>query len=64
MPLGSSVVFVQNHLKQYGTKNNMREGHMDLVGKPHVGKSANGQENLADTKGVAVNAKTIFKNRS
>ena len=44
MPLGFSVTIVQNLLTQHGTKN-MREGLMNLVAKPHVGKSANGQEN-------------------
>ena len=39
--LGFSVTIVQNLLTQHGTKNNMREGLMDPVGKPHVGKSAN-----------------------
>ena len=54
------MTIAQSLLTPHGTENNMKEGPMEKVGKPHVAKSVRGQENYSHTKNVVLDAKILW----
>ena len=60
MQYGKSATIAQSLSTPHETKNNIKEGPMEMVGKPHVAKSIHGLENYGHTKEVAPDAKILW----